>query len=128
MKLRIAILLLLCLSILSCSTKKKKITTDGILTKEELVDVLYEIHMLDAVTATYNSVNKTNIRLSLECYDSVVFSKHECNDSIFKKSIEVYTLEGYINDIYNVVIDSLSKTKTLMEKNVPMQDKRGEKN
>ncbi len=128
MKLKIALLLLLCVSILSCSTKKKKITTDGILTKEELVDVLYEIHMLDATTATYNSVNKTNIKLSSECYDSVVFSKHECNDSIFKKSIEVYTLEGYINDIYNVVIDSLNKTKTLMEKNVPMQEKRGEKN
>lgn len=121
MKVKIAIILLLCVSFLSCTTKKKKITADGILTKEELVSVLYEIHMLDATASTYNSINKTNFKLSSACYDSVVFAKHECNDSIFKKSVEVYTLEGYITDIYNEVIDSLSKTKTLMEKNVQTQ-------
>lgn len=121
MKLRTIILVVLCLTCLSCTPKKKKITTDGILTKEELVSVLYEVYMLDATMSTYNLENRTNYKLSEDCYDSVIFVKHECNDSIFKKSIEVYTLEGYINDIYNEVIDSLNKTKTFMEKNVPSQ-------
>ncbi len=102
---------------ISCKTKAPKITSEGILSEEELVATLYDIHMLDAEIFTYNTANKTDIKLSPAYYDSVIFAKHECNDSIFRKSVEEYTLAGKIKDIYNDVIDSLNKTKTILEKN-----------
>lgn len=116
MKFRSFLIYAICLVVLvSCGGKKKKLTDDGLLTEEELVAVLVEIHMLDATIATYNSINKTAVTLSPVCYDSLVYSQHECNDSIFKKSLEYYTLEGRIKDIYDDVVDSLNTLKAISE-------------
>ncbi|MCQ2959259.1 MAG: DUF4296 domain-containing protein [Bacteroidales bacterium] len=110
------ILSILCvLLIISCGNKKRKIASNGLLTEEEMVAVLYDIHILDATVSTYNSLQKTDAKLLQECYDSIVFIQHECNDSIFKKSLEYYTLEGKIKNIYDEVVDSLNTRKALLE-------------
>ena len=101
---------------MACSSKKAKVTDEGILTKESLTGALVDIHLLDAMIFTYNSDTKSSIKLSQKCYDSLVFSKYDCNDSIFRKSLEYYTLNGEIKDIYDDVLDSLNKTKVLLER------------
>ena len=98
-----------------CANNKKKITEDGLLTPEEMVSVLIDIHLFDATIATYNAVEKQDVKLSEECFDSLIFSHHECNDSIFRKSFEYYALEGKIRDIYDDVIDSLNVMKINQE-------------
>ncbi len=117
MKIRQFIIVTLCLVVfVSCGGRKKKLTGDGVLTKEELVAVLVDVHLLDATVATYNSLSPSNdIKLSPQNYDSAVFVHHECNDSIFRKSMKYYTLEGEIKDIYDDVIDSLNTLNMLME-------------
>ncbi|MBQ3677385.1 MAG: DUF4296 domain-containing protein [Bacteroidales bacterium] len=96
-----------------CANNKKK--EDGLLTPDEMVAILVDIHLFDATIATYNSVEKKDVKLSGECFDSLIYSRHECNDSIFRKSFEYYALEGKIRDIYEEVIDSLNVMKINQE-------------
>ena len=99
------ILFLLALSLISCSSRKPKLTDEGILTKESMTSVLVDMHLTDALIFTHNANTKSEL-----------FAKYECNDSIFKKSLEYYTLNGEIKDIYDNVLDSLNKQKVLLER------------
>lgn len=103
------------LTVCSCANEKKKITEEGLLTEDEMVNLIVDVHMFDATISTYNSLEKKEIKLTPECYDSLVLSKHDCNDSIFRKSLEYYSLEGKIKDIYEKVIDSLNVIKVKLE-------------
>ena len=104
------------LLLISCSSRKQKLTDEGILTKESMTSVLVDMHLADALIFTYNSSTKPELKLSQNCYDSELFAKYDCNDSIFKKSLEYYTLNGEIKDIYDNVLDSLNKQKVLLER------------
>lgn len=118
MKLRTLFSILLCITLVcSCSSKKKKIDDNGLLTKEELVSVLIDIHMFDATISTIETKehNNPHPRLQQKMYDSLLLTKHECNDSIFRASIEYYTLNGNIKDIYTQVVDSLNTLKVITE-------------
>ena len=108
-------LVLAVLFLFSCSSKKQKITDEGILTKESMTELLIGMHLIDATVFTYNSDTKADLKLQQGCYDSLLFSKYECNDSIFKKTLEYYTLSGDIKEIYDNVLDSLNKKKVLLE-------------
>ena len=109
MKFKYILFSLFCfLLINSCTEKKRKLNDEDILTQEEMVAVLFDVHMYDAMVFSNEMSNNTKIRLSSEYYDSAVFAKHECTDSIFHKSIAYYTLEGQIQTIYDAVIDSLN--------------------
>lgn len=116
MKLNVSIILFALLLLLSCSSKKQKVTDEGILTKEAMTAVLVDMHLTDATIYTYNADTKSEIKLSQKCYDSTLFAKYECNDSIFKNSLEYYTLNSEIKDIYDDVLDSLNKIKVLLER------------
>lgn len=118
MKIQIIVLVFLCTFFtMSCSNEDSKINEDGLLTENELVAVLFDVHMLDATIATYNTVEKRQVKLIPECYDSTLFARHGCNDSIFRKSVEYYAVEGKIKDIYERVIDSLNLLRVQQEKN-----------
>lgn len=118
MKFKYITLLFFCfLLINSCTEKKRKLNDEGLLTQEELTAVLFDVHMFDAMVYSTEMSNNSKIRLSQEYYDSVIFAKHECTDSIFQKSLELYTLEGEIKSIYDAVIDSLNVLNLLNEQN-----------
>ena len=44
-----------------------------------------------------------------------MFAGHDCNDSIFRASIEYYTLINELKEVYDAVIDSLNVLETLAE-------------
>lgn len=112
---KIVVFCLICILFCSCARERKKIDDNGLLTKEELVDVLVDIHLMDAKLSTYNSLNKSKVVLEPHCYDSIVFAGHDCNDSIFRASIEYYTLINELKGVYDAVIDSLNVLETLAE-------------
>ena len=56
---KIVVFCLICILFCSCARERKKIDDNGLLTKEELVDVLVDIHLMDAKLSTYNSLNKS---------------------------------------------------------------------
>ena len=117
MKLNLSIIFFASLLLFSCSSKKRKVTDEGFLTKDAMTAVLIDMHLADATIYTYNADTKSELKLSQKCYDSLLFSKYECNDSIFKKSLEHYTLNNEIKDIYDNVLDSLNKIKVHLERN-----------
>ena len=116
MKLKLYIVLLTSLLLFSCSSKKRKVTDEGILTKEAMTAILVDMHLTDATIYTYNADTKSELKLSQKCYDSTLLIKYECNDSIFRKSLEHYTLNSEIKDIYDNVLDSLNKIKVMLER------------
>lgn len=108
----------------SCSGKKKKLDANGLLTQEELVSVLIDIHLYDATVSTLLShESRGQIQLPQSYYDSLILQSHECDDSIFRASVEYYTMEGKIKSVYDAVIDSLNTLRILTE-----QAERAEKN
>ncbi|MCQ2604992.1 MAG: DUF4296 domain-containing protein [Bacteroidales bacterium] len=119
------ILLACCILFLfSCSGKKKKLDDNGLLTQEELVSVLIDIHLYDATVSTIRArESKSQPQLSQAYYDSLILHSHECNDSIFRASVEYYTIEGKIKSIYEQVVDSLNALRLVTE-----QAERAEKN
>ncbi len=118
MRFKYLLLLFFCFLLIgSCTQKKQKLNNKGMLTQQELTAVLFDIHMFDAMVFSTEVTNKTKIHLSQENYDSAIFAKHECTDSIFKKSVEYYTLKGEIKSIYDAVIDSLNVMNLLNEQN-----------
>lgn len=118
MRFKYLLLLFFCFLLVgSCTQKKQKINNKGLLTQEELTAVLFDIHLFDAMVYSTEMTNKTRIRLPQKYYDSAIFVKHECTDSIFQKSVEYYTLKGEIKSIYDAVIDSLNVLNLLSERN-----------
>lgn len=98
----------------ACNTATKP---SNIMPEQILTHVLYDIHLHDAIIHTENSENnKPTIYLSKEHYDSAIFNKYNITDTIFKLSIEHYTLNGEIKKIYAHVIDSLNAIKVQYEK------------
>ena len=118
---------LICILLCSCARERRKIDDNGLLTKEELADVLVDIHLMDAKLSTYNTLNKSKVVLEQHCYDSIVFANHDCNDSIFRASIEYYTLVNELKEVYDAVIDSLNVLETLSEQKL-RSEKAAQKN
>jgi hypothetical protein len=104
--------LVISLVLLSCKPEEKK---PELISPQLLSYVLIDMHMLDGIVDAYNTNNKEKIRLSKDFYDSVIFLKHGTNDSLFRQSIEYYTMHGEIEEIYAMVLDSLNTQSVIIE-------------
>lgn len=115
MKLYQACICIICMLIVACSSRNQKVTDEGLLTEDELMSTLVELHLLDATIASYNAGKENPISLSQAFYDSLFMAHHDCTDSIFKESVRYYTLEGKIQAIYDKAIDSLNTLRIQLE-------------
>lgn len=109
-----------CISILvvffSCSQKKdKNVVNFEVISEQQMKNILYDLHMHDGIINAYNNQSKSNIFLSEEHYESQIFKKYNCTDTLFKLNLEYYTMEGKIRDIYSSVIDSMNVLKVKLE-------------
>ncbi|HSZ25826.1 MAG TPA: DUF4296 domain-containing protein [Cytophagaceae bacterium] len=97
------------LSILLFSCKEKPLVIpDNILTKDKMVGVLIDVHLLEAIISGKNISRDSSILL-YSLYEKNLFRKHNITDSIYRKSFEFYSNQpDLINTIYLQVVDSLS--------------------
>ncbi|UJP67167.1 DUF4296 domain-containing protein [Mongoliitalea daihaiensis] len=96
-------LVFLCL--ISCS---KNSAPAGILSEDQLINVLLDIHMAEGYVTTF-PIHYDSSRMLYPLLEKEVFAKHQVQDSVFKVSLEYYIRDAKQMDrIYARIIDSLS--------------------
>jgi len=91
----------------SCSKKTVDVPGD-ILTKEELVPVLVDIHLAQAA-AGISQLNDS-MRYSVNDYSASIFKLHHLSREKYDSSLEFYTAHPeLLEEIYAEVINELSK-------------------
>ncbi len=90
----------------SCTSKKKELP-EGLLTHDDMVRVLIDVHILESkikkLYLTGDSSNKV-----YHHYEKMLFEDLNINKATYEKSVAFYVDEiGSYKDIYEEVVDSL---------------------
>lgn len=94
----------------SCNKKTVKIP-EGILTKQELIPVLVDIHLAQAVVGI-NQFSDT-ARYNVNEYALAVFKMHHITKAKYDSSLSFYaTYPDLLDEIYQEVINELSKKQS----------------
>jgi hypothetical protein len=106
---------LFCFVLFACNSGKKNEVNFEKIPESIMVKILYDIHFHDGVVNSYNNMDKPNIFLSKEHYETKIHQKYGYSDTLFKMNIEYYTMNMKIKDIYTQVIDSMNAQKAKLE-------------
>jgi hypothetical protein len=94
----------------SCGKKTISIPKD-VLSKEELVPILVDIHIAQAYTGM--SQLNDSARLSLQDYTGYIYKIHHVTEDKYKNSMTFHSLHPeLLNEIYEEVINELSKKQS----------------
>ena len=93
---------------MACSCTKSDNKPENLLSKEKMVSILIDIHILESEIQTLR-LSKDSSQLLFNTFERELFEKHQIPKEVYKKSFEYY-LEGVkdMEKIYEVVIDSLN--------------------
>ncbi len=98
-------LLLLIIALLSC-TREEKIPED-ILSKEKMVSVLIDIHILEK-KLDYLHISRDSAQKLYTAYEFDILKQHQVDTNTYRRSFDFYSLEvRHMVDIYEAVVDSL---------------------
>ncbi len=107
-KLLIILSFFLTLTIASCSGGDSE-KPDQVLDEKEMVDVLVDVHLAEAVLTRVRGKGE-NVEGLTNAYYQKVFEKHEINKKIFDTSMYYYQQNlGEMDEIYEQVITELNK-------------------
>lgn len=100
--------LFITLTIASCSEGDSE-KPDQVLDENEMVDVLVDVHLAEAVLTRIRGKGE-NVEGLTDAYYQKVFEKHEINKKIFDTSMYYYQQNlGEMDEIYEQVITELNK-------------------
>ncbi len=103
---RFAFLVLVLLMTLS-SCKREVKAPERLLDKTGMVDVLIDIHLLEAKLDAL-SVDKDSSRVLYRAYEQQIFEKHGISSELYQESYQWHFNHLHsLNDIYAIVVDSL---------------------
>ena len=93
--------------VFSCREPKEKMP-DNILSEKKMIDVLIEIHLIEANLSNKNLPKDTGL-IYYNLYKKDMYKKFNIDDSTYIKSFNYYAAHPQIMDkIYEKVVDSLS--------------------
>lgn len=106
----------LCVMI-SCSAKKNaEQIPDGIIPFDSMVAVMADIHIAEANAFRINNPD-SSAKAKLSSHYKFVFEKHHINSVRFTESFSYYKENvALMNDLYDKVMDELSKRQAEVEK------------
>ena len=103
---RFAFLVVVLLVTLS-SCKKEVKTPEHLLDKTRMVDVLIDIHLLEAKLDAL-SIEKDSSTVLYQAYEQQIFEQHEISSGLYLESYQWHFNHLHsLNDIYAIVVDSL---------------------
>jgi hypothetical protein len=81
---------------------------EGILSEDQLINVLLDIHMAEGYVSTF-PIHYDSSRTLYPLLEKEIFDKHQVSDSVFKVSLEYFMRDAKrMDDMYARIIDSLS--------------------
>ncbi|MEQ9299171.1 MAG: DUF4296 domain-containing protein [Cyclobacteriaceae bacterium] len=103
---RFAFLVVVLLVTLS-SCKREVTAPENLLDKTRMVDVLIDIHLLEAKLDAL-SVDKDSSTVLYRAYEQQIFEKHQISSDLYRESYQWHFNHLHsLNDIYSIVVDSL---------------------
>jgi len=102
-------LIFICLLLVSCSEKKAVVIPANIFSKQKMVNVMLDIHLLEAsMSLNATSVDKNNPANPASYFD--VLKKNNISKKQYDESFEFYSQHpALLNEIYQLVLNDLSK-------------------
>jgi hypothetical protein len=101
---------LLVIGFSSCSKKEVQIPKD-ILSRQELVPVLVDMHLAQAALGINQLTDST--RYSMKDYSSYIFKSHHTTKEKYEQTLAFYTAHPeLLDEIYSEVINELSKKQS----------------
>ena len=103
------ILIFACLLFFSCSGKKAIVIPDNILSKQKMVEVMLDVHLLEAsMSLNATSIDKNNPANPTADFD--VLKKNKISKKQYNESFDYYTQHPeLLNEVYQLVLNDLSK-------------------
>ena len=93
------------LALVGC--KDDESAPDHLLGQEEMVDVLIDIHLLEAKLGALD-VAKDSGAVLYRAYEQQIFEKHQINTDLYRESYQWHFNHLHsLNEIYGIVVDSL---------------------
>ena len=119
----INILILFLLIFTSCSDDPTKIREKDVIKREKFVDILADIHIMDAITNGPGYFRKYEARDSVDLY-TPIFEKYGVTKAEFDTTISVYTRRpDLFIEIYDEVILELNFRLDTLRENDPRFEK-----
>lgn len=99
----------------SCNNKTENQTKEGIIPKDEMVEIIVDLHLADA-TINIKHFNKRSNSKKIVKYYASVLKKYGYTRLNFDESIKYYSIEPEkLDKIYDRVIQELSKKQELIK-------------
>ena len=113
------ILITLSLIILSCESRRSKINRKNLIPEKELVSILTDIYLTDALIGMPKIVMKYSPLDSISTYNSVI-EKHGYTKEIMDKSMKYYFIKDpkKLIKIYDKVLGILSEMESRVQKDI----------
>lgn len=114
-----SVLLVLCLLVIACDASDKPKKPDNLITKDKMVEVLYDLYIINAA----KGVNKKLLESNGFIPETYVLTKHKIDSMQFVESNRYYAFDP---DMYEAMIDDLKarleKQKVEVEKLEKIED------
>ena len=128
MKLKIFLFISGILLILSCSDDPTKVSTKNMIERETFVNVLVDIHIMDAISNESMYFRHFAPQDSVDFYSSI-FQKYNITKAEFDSTVVAYTRQpGLFKEVYddvllklNVMLDEAKEIEPKFEKEDPLK-------
>ena len=106
----------LVLFLISCQ-EKGFTEPENLIKEDDMIDILYDIHLAQAMVGTYEIEDDT-LDYSTEDFYHAVLDKYQLEDSVLSKSIIYYSAKPKVYaDIYEKVVEKLKLEQDNIQKN-----------
>jgi hypothetical protein len=106
--------------LLSCKDDIAKINNKGIISRKEFVEILADIHLIDAITDGSDFYNKFGPSDSLVLY-SAIFKKHHVTKEEFDSTVSMYIRQPEVYmKVYDEVLLKLNYMLDTLRNNDPL--------
>lgn len=104
----------------ACKQDKQDTPPENLLPEPQMAHILIDLHVQQAALAIENLPPDSAKKVSKNLHQQIL-EKHEVSDSTFRKSYNYYAESGQLEDIYEVVVDSLGvmETESVHENQLP---------
>ena len=106
---RLFVILLLCLTLANCGTKKDDNLPERLLSEQEMISIMTDVQILEADMNDRKAEGK-NIGDMPRAYYDQLFEHYDITDSIFSQNLRYYTQHP---DILERIMDSVVNRLTL---------------
>ncbi len=87
----------------------------GIMSQQEMVDFLIDLHVIEA-KVSMSRIPNDSVKLFFDEVEDSLYRKHHVTDSIYKKSYQYYLEHiDLMEEIYSAVVDSMSLRERILD-------------